>query len=463
MSSTEAVLSATGNDDLLDRAPIGFVRMSASAGIVHANGALVTLLHAEDRDALIEHYRGWRHQLFVDKDEWGTIAEMLGADPDLVRRETRLFRADGAVASVQLDLRATGRRASGESSTMELEGFVIDVTAQTHAQRFAQLLADEVPGMVWVYDTVAQHNVWANRRLDAFLRHRGVADPQTAPADAIMAAIHPDDFVKLVAHTDEVVSGKIGGETSIRIRMQTDRGWEWHQATLVVFGASAVGAAMLVVGMLSSIHELQQQMERATKDAQQGRMSIQETNHRMKNNLLLVTSLLGLHERARGVDLSDVRRQLGAIAHVHDLLSESGHEDTVYLDRQISAIVDAIVAPVGAHATVLASPIPVDARTAVSIGLIVNELVTNAVKHGAHDGETPEIEIHLTESDNGMIRLTVANSGDPLPPDFDPTASTSLGMTILHALVEQLDGTVTIEREPRTQFVCTLGRAHASN
>ncbi|MDP3240645.1 MAG: sensor histidine kinase, partial [Reyranella sp.] len=81
------------------------------------------------------------------------------------------------------------------------------------------------------------------------------------------------------------------------------------------------------------------------------------------------------------------------------------------------------------------------ARTAVPLSLIVNELITNAAKHGGGI-----ITVRLEEPPEGGHLLSVCNEGPPLPEGFDPVASKGLGMKIVQALVEQIGGALRVGR-----------------
>jgi two-component sensor histidine kinase len=97
--------------------------------------------------------------------------------------------------------------------------------------------------------------------------------------------------------------------------------------------------------------------------------------------------------------------------------------------------------------------IELPAKKAVALGIIVNETITNAVKHGFAVADRKVIEVSLEETACGRARLTVSNSGRGLPPDFDPCDTSTVGLQLISGLVEQLSGALEVRNEPETAFV----------
>ncbi len=93
---------------------------------------------------------------------------------------------------------------------------------------------------------------------------------------------------------------------------------------------------------------------------------------------------------------------------------------------------------------------------AIPLGLIINELVTNALKHGFPAGGGGEIRVELALVDEGMIRLSVGDNGIDFPGEVDFQQTASTGFQLVMALVQQLEGTITIHQEGGTEFRVTF-------
>ncbi|MCE5213140.1 MAG: sensor histidine kinase, partial [Methanobacterium sp.] len=92
-----------------------------------------------------------------------------------------------------------------------------------------------------------------------------------------------------------------------------------------------------------------------------------------------------------------------------------------------------------------------DIDTAIPCGLIINELVTNSLKHAFPDGEEGELTIKM-EQDNSKYHLTVADNGIGLPPELDINNTTTLGLLLVNSLVGQLEGKLEVYHERGTTF-----------
>jgi PAS domain S-box-containing protein len=186
-----------------------------------------------------------------------------------------------------------------------------------------------------------------------------------------------------------------------------------------------------------------------------------ELNHRVKNNLSLVSSLVGMKEAELGgsADLSDVRGQIDAIALVHEKLHASGETDRIGLRSYMEDLLPSILSfyPDGdVHITNDAGEIELPPTRAVLVGIIVNELATNAMKHGFDRSVPPRFVVCARTVEDGaeedIVELTVSNNGRPFtgPPSLDAPAT--LGLRLVSALAEQLNGEVALVSTQETTF-----------
>jgi PAS domain S-box-containing protein len=192
---------------------------------------------------------------------------------------------------------------------------------------------------------------------------------------------------------------------------------------------------------------------------------LQEVHHRVKNNLQVISSLLSLQgshlddPRAREV-VRDSQHRVRSIALLHESLyqtSDFAHLDVgEYLRRLAASLVRTYGAGGRPRLVVETEPVRVELEAAVPLGLIVNELATNALKYAFPDGRPGTLRIHLGATPGGF-KLTVADDGVGLPPGFDPHTSPSLGLHIVRTLAEQLDARLVALPGPGTTFVVELG------
>ncbi len=193
---------------------------------------------------------------------------------------------------------------------------------------------------------------------------------------------------------------------------------------------------------------------------------LQELNHRTKNNLQLIASLISLQQtgtfgRAHAPDrlLDTIRHRVLAMATVHELLHHSDQSTAVPLymfTRELadgfmkSGIVDEIELDVeGIEDTA------VDMDFAVPLALVLNELVTNAAQHASEPGESSRVRIQAGRQEN-VLQLSVIDYGRGMPETFALDSIKTSGLKIVRALVGQLDGELEMKRSPSTTWEITI-------
>jgi two-component sensor histidine kinase len=189
---------------------------------------------------------------------------------------------------------------------------------------------------------------------------------------------------------------------------------------------------------------------------------LKEIHHRVKANLQVVSSLLSLQARhlsdpaAREI-FSESQNRVLSIALVHEKLHQSANLSHVNFTEYISELVENLFYMYNAVGRGIARAIdvggvqlPID--LAIPCGLIVNELVTNALKHAFPSGRTGTLQVVLKQSGAGRLELSVGDDGIGLPKDLDPRQTQSLGLDLVFTFAEQLEATVDITREGGTCF-----------
>ncbi|MPR12215.1 sensor histidine kinase [Microvirga tunisiensis] len=184
-----------------------------------------------------------------------------------------------------------------------------------------------------------------------------------------------------------------------------------------------------------------------------------EISHRVKNSLQLVAGLLNMQGRASGNDdlrraLADAEARVHTIAQVHDRLWRHNEMRSVNLAEFLGELCVKLRAT-SSNVTLGCSvdPVIVPTDLAVPLGLLVNELVTNAFKYAYPEG-TGEVRVELTSDSPERLRLEVSDQGIGLPSDFNPARSRSLGMRLVASLTRQLEGQLEWQdAQPGTRFV----------
>jgi two-component sensor histidine kinase len=200
------------------------------------------------------------------------------------------------------------------------------------------------------------------------------------------------------------------------------------------------------------------------KSADQKEVLLREIHHRVKNNLSIVISLLAFQmdenpspELAR--TLVDIQTRIRAMALIHEHLYRSENLDRIPLADYIRSLTQMVSSTFSGHqnkVTLDIEAVDVSIETALPIGLIINELLTNTFKYAFPDGSPGQIHLAVHQVGNEQYRFTFSDNGIGMPASFDPEKSTSLGMYIVRLLTQQLDGSLQIYRENGTRFVITF-------
>jgi PAS domain S-box-containing protein len=228
------------------------------------------------------------------------------------------------------------------------------------------------------------------------------------------------------------------------------------------------GGVVSVVEVLHDITEHKQAEDQIKASLREKEVMLLEIHHRVKNNLQVVSSLLNMQARnvkdkEAGEVLSESRDRVDTMALIHSRLYESGNLSEInmkgFIDKllaqlfQISPVQNVKITPI-----VRAEDCSLPISLAVPVGLIVNELLSNAMKHAFAGRKEGKIEVRLTASEGGVINLTVSDDGAGLPPGFNINESKTLGLRLVKILAEdQLQGTLEVTSDGGTTFGIEFG------
>jgi two-component sensor histidine kinase len=190
---------------------------------------------------------------------------------------------------------------------------------------------------------------------------------------------------------------------------------------------------------------------------------IKEMNHRVKNSLALVVSMLRLQarensERESTQNLEDATLRVGAIARVHEQLYLSADVERFDVGRYIEAICKDLGASFAkCEILVEAQPgIVISTDRAISAALVVNELVSNAAKHAYLGDGAGRIWVRVAATTDDNLSISVRDEGSGLPEGFQMDTGKGLGTRMVRALAEQLDAAVAVvARDPGVEFILT--------
>jgi len=189
---------------------------------------------------------------------------------------------------------------------------------------------------------------------------------------------------------------------------------------------------------------------------------LKEVHHRVKNNMQVISSLLNLQShRVQDPAVLEMfresQRRIRSMALIHERLYQSSDLSSIEFSQYLRNLAIHLFHSYQADSrriqlTIDAEPVFLNINTAIPCGLIVNELVSNALKHGFPDGRKGKLEIGLhSVAQDGYI-LRVGDNGVGIPEALDIHKTETLGMQIINTLVEQIDGRLELDRRGGTSF-----------
>jgi len=189
---------------------------------------------------------------------------------------------------------------------------------------------------------------------------------------------------------------------------------------------------------------------------------LKEVHHRVKNNMQVISSLLNLQSR-RVKDpavfemFKESQRRIRSMALIHERLYQSSDLSRIEFSQYLRNLTTHLFHSYQVDASRVqlkleAEEVHLNINTAIPCGLIVNELVSNALKHGFPEGRKGELEIGLSAVPEDGYMLKIKDDGVGFPEGLDFRKTETLGMQIINTLVEQIGGRLELSREKGTAF-----------
>jgi two-component sensor histidine kinase len=215
--------------------------------------------------------------------------------------------------------------------------------------------------------------------------------------------------------------------------------------------------------------ERERHEKRLTAALEKQKFLLKEMNHRVKNSLSMVTSMLNLQARdnanlALTGHLTDAANRIAAIAKFYDQLSLGADVERMDIGQYVRAIckdLDGTVAQCHIDVGVV-DGIFVATDRAIAVALIVNELVSNSAKYAYPRDVGGIIYIQVVRNSTHAFSISVRDNGAGVGPHFDPHKATGLGLRLVTAFTRQLDAKIDIRRhDPGTEIVITVPLGNA--
>jgi two-component sensor histidine kinase len=198
---------------------------------------------------------------------------------------------------------------------------------------------------------------------------------------------------------------------------------------------------------------------------------LKEMHHRVKNNLQIISSLLSLQDGTITdphvlAMFEDCQHRITSMALIHQSLYQTDNPARVDFAAYLRSLTADLwrayaVDPTHITLTMTADDLSLSLDVAVPCGLLVNELLTNSLKHAFPDGRSGTIQVDLRREAQGQIILKVSDTGIGLPDGVDLQTAGSFGLQLVKIVCMQLQAAIDLQRQPGTTVTITFAEATA--
>lgn len=403
-----------------------------------------------------------------DRAQFQSVVEQAisqGKDYDF---ELRILRPNGEIRTVW----AQGQVIFNDrKEAIKLFGLIQDITdrkqvelALKENERRYRTLVSHIPGIIYRCLPNLDWTVeFINDAIKDILDY-SAEEMMSRIVPGLAALLHPEDLpwvreevqLALEQHSPfELEYRMIARDGSIRWVYEKGQG-VWNEQQEVVY----------LDGAVFDVSDRKQAEAQLKASLAEKEVLLREIHHRVKNNLNIIYSLLDMQSRqvsdpALNSLLLDSQKRLKTMALIHEKLYCSKSLSRIDFAEYIHSLVLSISASYGMqshqiHLDIDADPVQLNIETAIPTGLIINELVTNALKHAFPDHREGRVWIEFREINHGQLDLTIADNGIGLPSEASGQPSPSLGMRLVYILADQLDADLQVQSENGTRFHLTF-------
>lgn len=436
-------------------------------GVVEIMEGDQDILHISDNIASAEFYGRTSEQMS------NALATELGDTPEHISFWIAQFRRSeqtGKPVKFEYELQVGGAlthlRATVSFIALTTAGrsrfsyIMEDITAyrETQAQlkRFAAIL-EATTDFVAMADRTGR-TLYLNR---AAYRLLGLPEGEGVPPDHLIFKVHPA-WASILARREGIpvamLEGVWQGESALLGQDQK----EIPVSQVILSHRSASGGVDFISTIMRDVTEQKLAEERIRTSLNEKEALLKEIHHRVKNNMQVVSSLLQLQSgytqdpEAKAM-FEESRDRIRSMALIHEKLYQTKDLAKIDFNEYIPSLVNMIFATQNVRtgeirARINVGTISFGVDTAIPLGLIINELVSNSLKHAFKDRSSGVVSIELQNADNHGYSLTVCDDGAGLPPGFNIDATSSLGLRLVRILTQQIGGELKVANQNGSLF-----------
>jgi len=281
-------------------------------------------------------------------------------------------------------------------------------------------------------------------------------EPSTMPIENWKDRLHPEDRIRVLVSTRVFLNGD-QTLNSIEQRMLSKSGqWRWILSRGKIVEWDEDGIPVRACGTYQDITDRKKAEEKILRSLKEKEILLAEIHHRVKNNMAVISGLIQLQaEDVEDAHLRDIlhesQMRIHSMAMIHEKLYQSAELSRIDYGEYIADLAHTISRTLrdekkDIKINIHADEVALNINQAIPCALILNEIITNAFKHGFRYRKSGNINISVQKK-NDKITITVENDGAPLPSDFSLQSASTLGMTLIQTLSQQLDARLSYKNE----------------
>lgn len=386
----------------------------------------------------------WEKLVHPEDREWATIEAQKAFRNETVVVEYRILTKQGEVKWIRDCIKPFTD--AGTGAVVKMMGGVQDITERKQVEeRFRILIERSADGII----LLDKRGVitFSSASAESILGYR----PEELMGRSIFSILHPSE-AKRYTYRFGRLTVEFDRSQALLGRFLHKNGQWIHIEGMVtnLFNNPSVNAFVAnfrdVTGRISA-------EERLLRSLQEKEILLKEVHHRVKNNMQVISSLLNLQSSsmkdAAAVSVfRESQNRVKSMSLVHEILYQSQDLASVNFSAYVKQLVNSLQRSFGAKSAgvtiaVKVGAVALDMDEAIPCGLIINELVSNALKYAFPRKRSGTVTITMKQLRSSRVRLTVSDDGAGMAKQTGP--SVSLGLKLVRALTEQLHGTISIE------------------
>ena len=440
--------------ELVDNSSVAIFKSDLRGNILFANNAMANIFHYDNLDEL---KKGNILKLYKNQEDRVLLIQELKKEGKVTDYEIETISKTGKVVNALL---------SASLKDNVLSGMFMDITDR---KNYESKLKESEMQISAIFNTVSSGIVlvdsegiiqFANQHLNELFGF----DLSELIKMSYLNLISSDERKDAEYSMIKLINGETDFVHLERLYKRKDGSVFWGELT----GSRILnedGLLKGLIGVISDISDRKKADDDLKESLKEKEVLLREIHHRVKNNMQIISSLLNLQIQFEDLDetvsvLRESQGRIKSMSMVHEKLYMSDSFTKINFKEYITSLISDIFYSYGVNKGLIDWELDIEEvnmsfDTAIPLGLIINEIVTNSVKYAFPEGIKGKIKIILELKDEKYF-LTVMDDGVGIPVNIVPEKTETLGLQLINSLINQLDGNIELDRNQGTKYEITF-------